>query len=186
MPTIVLDGTGKTKAALVERIYEYCALSGAEFERTAEEMTAGLRDLNDTAAELLANGIDLGYDFPTYGEGLPEEPSGISDADVSALTLLAAQARIAGLGGVLSPDLKARLNRSYMSLQSRYASMPVVTPARMPRGAGRGHGVRYDFRTVDTTIDPGDLASIVGDGSSGGSSSSGSDYDPGDLASLID
>lgn len=136
MPTIVLDGTGKTKAALVERIYEYCALSGAEFERTPEEMTAGLRDLNDTAAELLGEGIDLGYDFPTYGEGLLEEPSGIADVDVAALTLLAAQTRIAGMGGQLSPDLRARLNRSALSLRSRYAVMPVVQPFNAPSGAG--------------------------------------------------
>ena len=136
MPTIVLDGTGKTKSALVERMYEYCALSGAEFERTPEEMTAGLRDLNDTAAELFSEGIDLGYDFPTYGDGLLAEPSGIADGDVSALTMLAAQTRIAGMGGALSPDLKARLNRSYFSLRSRYATIPVREPARTPIGLG--------------------------------------------------
>ena len=149
MPQIVLDGTGKTKAALVERIYEYCALSGAEFERTAEEMTAGLRDLNDTAAELKANGIDLGYDFPTYAEGLLEEPSGIKDEDVSALTLLAAQTRMAGLGGQLSPDLKARLSRSFFSLQSRYAATP---PEMTPMHVLRSSGVRHQ-RIVVRTID---------------------------------
>lgn len=149
MPQIVLDGTGKTKAALVERMYEYCALSGADFERTPEEMIAGLRDLNDTAAELKVNGMDLGYDFPTYGEGLLEEPSGIDDGDVSVLTLLAAQTRIAGIGGVLSPDLKARLARSFNSLQSRFATVPVIDPVGGPTGSG------YKRRYLRFTTVPG-------------------------------
>ena len=141
MPQIVLDGTGKTKAALVERIYEYCSLSGADFERTPEEMTAGLRDLNDTAAELLGVGIDLGYDFPTYGEGLLEEPSGIADMDVSALTLLAAQTRMAGIGGELSGDLRARLARSYQQLRTKFVvTPPTMTPTNYMRSSGVRHG----------------------------------------------
>lgn len=149
MPTISLDVTGKTKAALVERIYEFCALSGAEFERTPEEMIAGLRDLNDTAAELKATGIDLGYDFPTYAEGKLEEPSGVKDEDVAALCMLAAQTRIAAIGGALSPDLKARLSRSVASLQSRYATMAVVTPYGGPGGAG--YKGRFPVITTTTT-----------------------------------
>lgn len=151
MPQITLDATGPTKAALVERIYEYCALSGAEFERTAEEMIAGLRDLNDAAAELLANGIDLGYDFPAYADGLLEEPSGVAAADVSALTLLAAQTRIAGVGGALSPDLKARLSRSYASLHSRYAATPpTVEPEHRMPSSGVRHG-RFGAVPIPTT-----------------------------------
>ena len=136
MPVIPLDVAGPIKAALVERMYEYCALSGAEFERTAEEMTAGLRDLNDTAAEEVANGKALGYDFPTYGDGLLEEPSGLLPADAPAIVLLAAQRRMASIGGALSPDLKASLNRAKFALDARYATVPTVTPVRGPGGAG--------------------------------------------------
>lgn len=133
MPTIHLDATGPTKASLVERMYEYCALSGAEFERSAEEMTAGLRDLNDTVGELP---FDVGYDFPTYADGLLEEPSGLSRADARAITLLAAQTRMASIGGALSPDLKASLNRAVFGLYSRYATVPDVSPVRGASGAG--------------------------------------------------
>jgi hypothetical protein len=136
MPVIPLDVAGPIKAALVERMYEYCALSGAEFERTAEEMTAGLRDLNDTVAELVADGVPLTYDFPTYADGLLEEPSGLLAGDAPAVTLLAAQRRMAGIGGALSPDLKASLNRAVFALRSRYATVPVVEPVRGRYGAG--------------------------------------------------
>lgn len=136
MIEIVLDGTGPIKAALVERMYEYCALSGAQFERTPEEMTAGLRDLNDIAAELLADGIDLGYDLPTYADGLLEEPSGLKPGDAPAVVLLAAQRRMASLGGQLSPDLRASLNRSYNSLRSRYATVAIPAAHGGPWGTG--------------------------------------------------
>lgn len=136
MPQIVLDGTGKTKAALVEMAYEHCGLSGAQFERTPEEMVAGLRAMNAVAAELLGEGVDLGYDFPTYGDGLLEEPSGIADADVSALALLTAQRLASGLGVEIAASTQGAMNRSLTSLRSRYATMPTIAPRNSPTGAG--------------------------------------------------
>lgn len=169
MPTIVLDGTGKSKAALVEMAYEHCGLAGFEFERTPEEMTAGLRHMNAMLAEWLADGIDLGYDFPTYADGLLEEPSGIPDSAVSVVTSMLAQRLCPGMGAAMSPDARAALNMSYFKLQSRYATITVPTPARTPRGAGykgRSH-VPYVRSDEDSSSFPGD-------------------YDPGDLAGLID
>lgn len=151
MPQIVLDVSGKTKSALVERMYEYCALSGTDFQRTPEEMTAGLRDLNDAAAELLGDGIDLGFDVPTYGEGLLEEPSGIADADVAALTLMAAQTRIAGVGGQLNPDLRARLTSSLVKLRSRHAATPPTMSTRAQRIPSLGVRHRRQRLTSPTT-----------------------------------
>lgn len=136
MAQIVIDTTGPTKAACVERMYEYCALSGAEFERTPEEMTAGLRDLNDVAAELEADGISLGYDFPTYADGLLEEPSGLRASDAPAVILLAAQRRAASIGVQLNASLLASLNRAVFALRSRYATVTVPTPLGGPQGAG--------------------------------------------------
>lgn len=136
MTTITLNGGGKTKSALVEMAYEHCGLAGFEFERTPEEMTAGLRQMNALMAEMLGDGIDLGYDFPTYADGKLEEPSGIPDSAVSVVTSLLAQRLSPGMSATLSPDAKAALSRSYLSLRSRTATMPVVAAYGGRFGAG--------------------------------------------------
>jgi hypothetical protein len=124
MPTIILDGTGVSKSSLVEGAYEYCGLNGFEYERTPEEMTTGLRHLNALMAEWLGDGIDLGFDFPTYGQGLLEEPSGVPDSACAVIHTMLAQRLAPGLGATLSDDVKAALSRSYQSLRSRTAAVP--------------------------------------------------------------
>lgn len=145
MPEIILDGSGKTKAALVEMAYEQLGLSGAEYEREAEEITIGLRELNGLMADMLADGIDLGYDFPTYAEGLAEEPSGIPNSAVMAVTSLLAQ-RISGGKFAMSPDAKAALSRSYTRLQSRHATVPKMKSRESFMGAGYKGRLSY-YRT---------------------------------------
>lgn len=154
MPTIVLDGTGKPKSDLVEGAYEFCGLNGFEYERTPEEMTSGLRILNDLMAELLGDGIDLGYDFPTYGDGLLEEPSGIPDSAVGAIKKLLAQSICPGLGASLGDDGKAALVRSVTKLASRVAIAP---PARVPAQILPSSGVRHSRFTVLSTDDSDDV-----------------------------
>lgn len=136
MPQIVLDGTGPTKTAVIEMAYEHCSLAGFEFERTAEEMTAGLRQMNAMLAEWLADGIDLGYDFPTYADGNLEEPSGLPTSAVAVVTSMLAQRLAPGMGKALSPAASAALNRSYFALRSRHATIATVTPYGGRRGSG--------------------------------------------------
>lgn len=141
MPTIVLDGTGVPKSSLIEGAYEYCGLNGYEFERTPEEMTAGLRHLNAMAAEWLADGVDLGFDFPTYGQGLLEEPSGVPDSACSAIHGMLAQRLAPALGATLSEDAKAALAKSYQGLRSRTAaSPPSISSAYRLSSSGVRHG----------------------------------------------
>lgn len=162
MPTIVLDATGVPKSSLVEGGYEYCGLNGIEFERTPEEMTTGLRHLNALMAELAGDGVDLGFDFPTYGAGTLEEPSGIPDHAVAAVHQLLGQRLAAAIGATLSEDARAALAKSYQGLRSRTASAPPTqdTGRRMP-SSGVRHGNRRVFTTIPIPDDPGDLAEIV-------------------------
>lgn len=145
MPQIVLDGTGVPKASLVEGAYEYCGLNGFEFDRTPEEMVTGLRHLNALMAELLDDGVDLGFDFPTYAQGLLEEPSGVPNSACAAIHQLLAQRLAPGLGATLSDDAKAALAKSVQGLRSRTAATPPsITPAyRLPSS-----GVRHSRFTV--------------------------------------
>lgn len=164
MPTIVLDGTGKPKSDLVEGAYELCGLNGFEYERTPEEMSTGLRFLNDMMAEWLADGIDLGFDFPTYGNGLLEAPSGIPDSAVAVVKGMLAQRLCPGLGATLGEDARAALSLSYYNLRARMAATPpsMIPASRMPSLGVRHNRIRTLTTVPVTTGDPGDLADLVG------------------------
>lgn len=162
MPQIALDTTGVTKAALVEGGYDFCGLNGSEYERTPEEMVAGLRRLNALMASLLKKGIDLSFDFPTYAEGLLEEPSGIPDDAVEPVCALLAQRLAPGLGATLSPEAKAILATAVQDLYANYAATPPsMVPAYVMRSSGVRHGRFTTLTASPTTGDPGDLAGLL-------------------------
>jgi hypothetical protein len=145
MPQIVLDGTGVTKSALVEGAYEYCGLNGFEYERTPEEMTSGLKRLNALMALLQKKGIVLGFDFPTYANGLLEEPANIPDDAVEPVMALLAQRLAPGLGASLTDDAKSVLSTALQDLYSNYAPAP---PSVQPMAVLPSSGVRHGRFTV--------------------------------------
>lgn len=162
MPTIVLDGTGVSKATLVEGAYDFCGLNDSEYERTPEEMIVGLKRLNALMALLLKKGIDLGFDFPTYAHGLLEEPSGIPDDAVEPVCAMLAQRLAPGLGAELSSDARAVLSKAMQDLSADYALAPpsIQSPYHLRTAASR-HQNRTRI-TISTDYDPGDLAGLVG------------------------
>lgn len=124
MPTIILDASGPAKGSLVAGAYEYCGLNPWEYERTPEEVSTGMRHLNGLMARLLSSGIDLGFDFPVYGNGLPEELSGIPDGAAEPVMVLLAQRLAPALGGALSGDAKAVLATAMHDLYANNAATP--------------------------------------------------------------
>lgn len=162
MAQITIDATGVTKAALVEGGYDYCGLNGSEYERTPEEITTGLRRLNALMAALKAKGIDLGFVFPTYAEGLPEEPSGIPDDAVEPVCALLAQRLAPSIGAALTEDARAVLATAVQDLLANYApTPPSMIPANRPRSSGILHQRLNLLDPAPITGDPGDLSSIV-------------------------
>jgi hypothetical protein len=147
MVQITLSETGPRKSDLVEQAYGYCGLNEFEYERTPEEMTTGLKRLNALLARLAKRGIDLGFTFPTYGNGLLEEPSGIPDDVVEPVCALLAQRLAPALGATLSDDAKAVLATAMQDLYANYASAPptMLTSARLPSS-----GVRHRRLIVGT------------------------------------
>lgn len=124
---------GKTKRHIVEGAYEFCGLNGFEFERTAEEMSSALGQLNDLMAELPT----MGYDFPEYGNGDLATPSGLPDSVVSAIKQRLALRLAPGLGATLSDEAKADMARTWTRLQSNYVAPPGTMAMRsVPVGAG--------------------------------------------------
>jgi len=145
MPTIVLDGTGIIKSSLVEGAYEYCGLSAENYELTPEEMTKGLRRLNALMALLLKKGIDLGFDFPTYGTGLLEEPSGIPDDAQEPIMALLAQRLAPTMGATLTEEAKGVLRSAMTDLYAAYA--PQI-PSRTPVSKIQFNATRHRRLTV--------------------------------------
>lgn len=151
MAEITIDVAGVSKASLIEGAYEYCGLNGFEFERTPEEMTAGLRHLNALMAEWAGSGIDLAYDFPTYGQGKLEEPSGVPDHAVAVIHGMLAQRLAPGLGAALSEDARAALSMGFQGLRSRTAATPPTMSGRAYRLPSSG--VRHrGYGTITTDI----------------------------------
>lgn len=151
MVQIPLDVTGPTKQSLVEGAYEYCGLNGFEYERTPEEMVTGVRHLSAMMAEWLGNGIDLTYDFPTYGAGRLDEPSGVPTSAAAVIHQMLAQRLCPALGATLSEDAKAALALGYQGLRSRTAATPPTMSTRahrLPSSGARHRG----YGTVTTDI----------------------------------
>jgi hypothetical protein len=148
MPTITLDATGVAKSVLVEGAYEFCGLNGQEYERTPEEMVTGLRRLNALMALLAKKGINLNFDFPTYGQGLLEEPSGIPDDAVEPITALLAKRLAPSLGANLTPEAMGIAATAMSDLMANYAMAPIArTPAAILPSAGVRHARFLIFPT---------------------------------------
>lgn len=158
---------GRPKRDIVEMMREFCGQAGYEFELTADEVASDLRLLDTMMAEWPWN--RMGYDPATYGSGLPEDPSGLSEEDIPAVFMHLAQRRCPGLGASLPPEGRAQMKKAYASACSRYATVPVMPHAR---NTVRGSGSRGMWRDpfinevppvdIDAGEDPGDLAGIVG------------------------
>lgn len=149
MPQITIYAAGPSKGSIVEVAYDFCGLSGDQYERTPEEMTKGLRLLNGLMASLLANkGIDLGFDYPSYGEGQLEEPSGIPNGAREAVSALLAQRlapTLGAAGAALTDDCRAVLATAVQDLLASNAAAPI---ARTPAYRLSSAGVRHNRFTV--------------------------------------
>lgn len=131
--------TGRPKRDLIEMAFEFCGSAGYEFERTPEEVSAALRQLDLMMTE--EPWVRTGYDL---GAGLPEDPSGLADEDVPASYMHLALRLSPGLGASLSPTAAASITRSFNSVCSRYAVMPTaLIAANTPRGSGHPRRVPF-------------------------------------------
>lgn len=125
------DGTqisvygGPLKRAIIMRAYGMCGQSVAEFELSPEDFTAGLQALNDQMAIL---GPLTGYNFPDYGDGTPEEESGLRNEDVLGASYYVAQL----LAPTIGKDLKHNkvAERACSIFLSRCTCLPEMQFAR--------------------------------------------------------
>jgi hypothetical protein len=68
-----------SKASLVNGTYALMRISGLTVNPTPEDVTIGLQVADDYSQELLADGLDIGWQYPTeYGVSDPDDNSGLT------------------------------------------------------------------------------------------------------------
>lgn len=134
MVTLTLS-TGPPKRQIYELAFGDIGSAGYEFGRTPEE-------INDAALRLIALMREypfstLGFNFPDYGVGSPEELSGIADEWLSVVAAKLALRICPMMGASMSPEAKANLASGMALLNASAATVPTMPYQHgTPRGAG--------------------------------------------------
>lgn len=137
MPITIPVPSGPPKRRLVELAFGDLAMAGYELGRTAEEVNDALDRLDALMREWPFN--KLGYIHRPYGEGEPDELSGIPDETTNAVSAALALRLAAAMGATLPPEAKANLTRAMSTLYALKASIPTMPLSRhTPAGAGSG------------------------------------------------
>lgn len=127
-----------TKRTILDMMFEEAGLAGYVFDRTPAQDNSALRKLDGMMAEWEVQGIRLNYNFPSsFGQGDPDETSGIPDWAINAAALGAAFRVFPGMGKTASPETRAALNSGMILLRAQTAVIPNRGPADgTPRGSG--------------------------------------------------
>ncbi len=140
MTTLTVYG-GPLKRSILQRSYSILGQSYTEFEISPEELQLGLRCMNDVLAMIADQyGVDLGYNFPDYGDGNADDESGIPRGAVQAVSTLVAHELAPSIGATLGKEAESSKARARSSLIASYAKTSFV---QMGRNTPRGQGNRY-------------------------------------------
>jgi hypothetical protein len=134
MTTLDLYG-GPKKRTIIMRAYGMCGQSVTEFELTPEEYDLGLQCMNEISTEY---GSAFGYNFPEYGNGSPDDESGIAQADVLGFAVRTAQEISSNIGKAFTPN--GPQAKAVSALTSKYQSVPF---RQLGRQTIVGAGNRY-------------------------------------------
>jgi hypothetical protein len=141
------------KRYIIERAYGECGQAITEFELSPEEMLTGLRMLNDLMAELQAQGIALGYNAPTSGDGSSTEDSGLDRSVVRAVSGKLARDIAPLIGKTVAPDANGSFARAWSTLLARNTVIPQMEMRRQtPRGAGNRMLFRSPYFFADISV----------------------------------
>lgn len=135
--TPVLPSTA-TKKTILDMAFEQAALAGYTFDQTPEERFSMLRQLDGLMAAWQTQGINLDYNFPaTFGQGDPDEASGIPDFALLTAASALAMRHAPGIGKTMSAEARANFNSGMIQLRAATAEIPNrKLQRRTARGAG--------------------------------------------------
>lgn len=140
----VPDADSPPKRAILAIAFGICGLANGEFEQTPDEIAMALSHLDVLMGEWAETGIDLNYNFPGYGAGLPEDLSGIPRWTMNAVASYLALLISPDMREQLSPAAKSNMTRSLNMLRTKYAK-PVTMRLRNTTPIGAGNRWRSRF-----------------------------------------
>lgn len=133
MTTLPIPFAGRPKRNLIDMAFEECGVGGYEFDRDPEEINMALRRLNALMGEWPWKTID--YNMPDYGDGQPEDVSGVPFDAENAVALHLAQRVAAGMRIPLGAEHRAaRAQAKAQFLATLPAPRAVEIPNHEPRG----------------------------------------------------
>ena len=141
MTILALYG-GPLKRDLIKRAYGMCGQSVTDFGLTNEEYDLALQAMNNISTEF---GAAFGFNFPEYGNGSPDDESGIAQADALGFTVRIAQEIGPNIGKAFAPN--GPQAKATSALMAKYQTTPSRELGRQTiRGAGnRWRGWRGPF-----------------------------------------
>lgn len=154
-----------TKRQIINEAFGELALSGRDFDLSAEELHAALRRLDTMMATWRSRGVRVGYAFPGEADGSNlDDASGLPDAAVETTYLNLAIRLAPGYGKQLSPDTRRTAREGYDALLL-IAAQPIQQqlPSTLPRGSGnKPYGFNRPFFSAPSdaqlqSSDPGAL-----------------------------
>lgn len=137
-----------SKLTIIKMAFEEAGLPGYTFDHTPEEVSSALRKLDGMMADWESQSLYLNYNFPSaFGEGDPDEASGIPDFAVATAAMALAVRIAPGIGKTMGADAKRNLNAGMIQLRAKVATIPErKLQRRTPRGAGgKPWSVWYPF-----------------------------------------
>ena len=142
--------SGPPKRRIVELAFGDLSIAGYEFGRTPEEVNDAIDRLDAMMYEWPYS--SLGYVHKPYGEGEPDELSGIPFETMSAVASGLALSLAGAMGKEMPAESRARLAMSMARLHAYAATIPTMPLARhTPRGAGSEHSLIGPF--IDETYE---------------------------------
>lgn len=124
-----------TKLQLINKAYEKCGLPEYTFDKTPEEISSMLLELDMLMGGWEDGGLDLNYNFPSAsGGGDPDEASGIPRFAEAAVVAMLAEAFAPAIGKTLSAEFNVSKKNAMTALYARMAKIPKAKiPATFPR-----------------------------------------------------
>ena len=135
MVTLTLGTAGPPKRQIIELAFGDIGSAGYEFGRAPEEISDALLRLNAMMREYPFS--TLSFNQPAYGNGLPDELSGIPDQWLSVVAAKLALRICPMMGAAMSTEAKANLASGMALLNAAAATIPTMPfEGNTPRGAG--------------------------------------------------
>ena len=127
-----------TKRDIIAQAFNSLGLASYIYDIPSEQLETARRSLDSMMGAWNGRGIRVSYTMSSTANGGDiDDDSGLPDSAIDAVTYNLAMRIAASVGKVVTPDLRASANQSYIAMLSAIAEpMEMLWPNGVPAGAG--------------------------------------------------